>query len=445
MIDAINANNGDGIFWTDLENSYEQESHELQIIGSSESLDWAVGAYHWEDYGESRNVQNATYTLSASNSTGFDVGGDAMSVFGEATWRMDDQWSFTAGLRYTDETKYMTYRWRSFPAGGLASYIGATFVGAANANILGAGYVGTVDNLMSIPETEGIYGNYNEQSFSNVSGRLVAQYAMSDDTNLYASYTTGYRAGGFNGGNFDRSTMSGDEYFEETIGSMEFGMKSTLMDGRMRVNAAVFSYDYDDVQVSVIKSDDGGVSTDVVNAASFGTEGLELDLAFLVTDTMTVRAQYAYTDREYDDFPSYQGLAIQPTQGLTPENAYNVVMDWNMLNFGSSSIDLQVSANYQDETVSITSSTTSYTAAGQPAIPANMQQPSNQERTLVNARLSWSSELEGGQRLNVTAWGRNITDEQYRTFGFNFGAALGFPVHQWGNPATYGIDFSLDL
>ena len=445
MIDAINANNGDGIFWTDLENSYEQESHELQIIGSSESLDWAVGAYHWEDYGESRNVQNATYTLSASNSTGFDVGGDAMSVFGEATWRMDDQWSFTAGLRYTDETKYMTYRWRSFPAGGLASYIGATFVGAANANILGAGYVGTVDNLMSIPETEGIYGNYNEQSFSNVSGRLVAQYAMSDDTNLYASYTTGYRAGGFNGGNFDRATMSGDEYFEETIGSMEFGVKSTLMDGRMRVNAAVFSYDYDDVQVSVIKSDDGGVSTDVVNAASFGTEGLELDLAFLVTDTMTVRAQYAYTDREYDDFPSYQGLAIQPTQGLTPENAYNVVMDWNMLNFGSSSIDLQVSANYQDETVSITSSTTSYTAAGQPAIPANMQQPSNQERTLVNARLSWSSELEGGQRLNVTAWGRNITDEQYRTFGFNFGAALGFPVHQWGNPATYGIDFSLDL
>jgi len=445
MIDAINANNGDGIFWTDVENSYEQESHELQIIGSSESLDWAVGAYHWEDYGESRNVQNATYTLSASNSTGFDVGGDAKSVFGEATWRMNDQWSLTAGLRYTDETKYMTYRWRSFPAGGLESYIGATFVGAANANILGAGYVGTVDNLMSIPETEGIYGNYNEQSFSNVSGRLVAQYAMSDDTNLYASYTTGYRAGGFNGGNFDRATMSGDEYFEETIGSMEFGVKSTLMDGRMRLNAAVFSYDYDDVQVSVIKSDDGGVSTDVVNAASFGTEGLELDLAFLVTDTMTVRAQYAYTDREYDDFPDYQGLSITPTQGLTPENAYNVVVDWNMLNFGSNSIDLQVSANYEDETVSITSSTTSYTATGQPAIAANMQQPSNQERTLVNARLSWSSELEGGQRLNVTAWGRNITDEQYRTFGFNFGAALGFPVHQWGNPATYGIDFSLDL
>jgi hypothetical protein len=98
---------------------------------------------------------------------------------------------------------------------------------------------------------------------------------------------------------------------------------------------------------------------------------------------MTVRAQYAYTDREYDDFPSYQGLAIEPTQGLTPENAYNVVMDWNMLNFGSNSIDLQVSANYQDETVSITSSATTYTAAGQPPIPANMQQPALKDTLML--------------------------------------------------------------
>lgn len=445
MIAAINANNGDGTYWTTYTNNYEQESHELQVVGSSDDLDWAVGLYHWEDYGEFRNVENPTYLLAASGSKGYDVGGDAKSAFGEATWRATDQWSFTAGLRYTDEMKYMTYRWRSFPSGGLANYIGATFAGAANADILTAGYVGTVDNIMSIPETEGIYGNYNKQTFNNVSGRLVAQYAMNDDTNFYASYTTGYRAGGFNGGAFDRATMTGDSFTEENIGSLEFGVKSTLMDGRMRLNAAVFSYDYDDVQVSVVKSDDGGISTDVVNAASFGTEGLELDLTFLVTDSLMFRAQYAYTDRDYDDFPDFQGLVIEPTQGLTPENAYNVIMDWNLLKSGPNSIDLQLSANYQDETVSITSAPTRYTAAGQPAIPVNMTQATNQERTLVNARLSWSSELEDGQRVNVTAWGRNITDEEYRTFGFNFGADLGFGVHQWGNPATYGVTVSLDL
>jgi outer membrane receptor protein involved in Fe transport len=339
----------------------------------------------------------------------------------------------------------MTYRWRDFPAGGIASYIGATFAGAASPAILTAGYVGGLDGIDNIPEAAGVYGNYNEQSFSNVSGRFVAKYSMNDNTNFYASYTTGYRAGGFNGGAFNRDTATGDDYTEENIASLEFGMKSTLMDGRMRINAALFTYDYDDVQVSVIKSDEGGISTDVVNAASFGTQGLELDMAFLVTESLQLRAQYAYTDRDYDDFPAYQGLNIMPTQGLTPENAYNLVMDWSLVNSGSNSVDLQISANYQDETISITSVPTRYTAAGQPAIPVNLQQASNQDRTLVNARLSWNRAMDNGRNLNIAAWGRNITDEEYRTFGFNFGADLGFATHQWGNPATYGVDIRIDL
>ena len=41
--------------------------------------------------------------------------------------------------------------------------------------------------------------------------------------------------------------------------------------------------------------------------------------------------------------------------------------------------------------------------------------------------------------------GQNITDEDYRTFGYNLGADLGLPVHQWGNPATYGVDISVSM
>ena len=485
MIDAINANRGDEIFWTDLANRYSQESHEIQFIGSTGSVDWAFGYYDWEDSAQMRNVQNATYGLAASASRGFDNGGDAQSVFGEATWRYSDKWSFTAGLRYTDETKYMTYRWRDFPAGGAEAYIGAAIgdsivnyltlagteqyvrglfpagtpeeivqaqVDAALAatplqntpRSLTFGYVGNLDNIESIPETPGIYGHYNEQSFDNLSGRLVAQYAVNDDTNVYASYTTGYRAGGFNGGAFDRSTMSGDSYTEENIASLELGVKSTMMDGRLRVNGAFFNYDYDDVQVSVVKSDEGAISTDVVNAASFSTQGIELDVAFLATDNLQFRAQYAYTDRDYDDFPSYNGTVINPTQGLTPETAYNVIMDWRMLTAGSSSLDFQLSGSYQDDTVSITSAPTSFSHQGQDYF-VNMDQARNFDRTLINARLTWNQELASGANLNIAAWGRNITDEEYRTFGFNFGAAIGYPVHQWGDPSTYGVDIRLDL
>ena len=485
MIDAINANGRDEIFWTDLANQYSQESHEIQFIGNTGSVDWAFGFYDWQDSGQSRNVQNATYGLAASASRGFDMGGDAQSFFGEATWHYSDRWSFTAGLRYTDETKYMTYRWRDFPAGGAAAYIGAAIndsitnyltlagteqfvrsqfpegtpeeivsaqVDAALAQVplqntprsLTFGYVGNLENIEDIPETAGIYGHYDEQSFDNVSGRLVAQYAVNDDTNLYASYTTGYRAGGFNGGAFDRATMSGDAYTEENIASTEFGIKSTMLDGRLRINGALFNYDYDDVQVSVVKSDEGGISTDVVNAASFSTQGIELDVAFLATDNLQFRAQYAYTDRDYDDFPDYNGTIINPTQGLTPETAYNLIMDWRLITLGSGSLDFQLSGSYQDDTVSITSAPTRFSQGGQDYF-VDMDQARNFERTLVNARLTWNTELASGANLNVAAWGKNITDEEYRTFGFNFGADLGYPVHQWGNPSTYGVDIRFDF
>ena len=485
MIDAINANGDDGIFWTDLANSYEQESHELQILGSTDSLDWVVGFYDWEDFGEMRNIQNPTYTLASSASRGFDAGGDAQSVFGEVTWRASDKWSFTAGLRYNEETKYMTYRWRDFPAGGVEAYIGAA-IGDSIANSLtisgteafvrsqfpagtpeeivqaqvdGAvasltlqntprsltfGYVGDLDGIGNIPETPGVYGNYNEQEFSNTSGRLVAEYSLDDNTNFYASYTTGYRAGGFNGGAFNSDTGTGDDFSEETIASFEVGVKSTLADGRLRINGAYYSYDYDDVQVSVVKTDSGSISTDVVNAAKFSTEGLELDVAWLATDTLQLRAQYAYTNRDFDDYPIYLGLNIPPSQGLTPDNEYNLIMDWALLNAGGNSLDFQLSAAYKDETVSINTVPGNYGSGNNP-VPVNLDQATNQERTLVNARLTFSRELEDSRSVSLALWGRNITDEEYRTFGYNYGPSLGYAVHQWGNPATYGLDIRLDL
>ena len=104
---------------------------------------------------------------------------------------------------------------------------------------LAAGYVWSLDELDTVPETEGVYGQSETQKFDNTSGRLVVQYNFTDNINAYASYTTGYRSGGFNGGSYDRLTGQGDSFDEETIESMEVGLKSTLFDGRLRFNACL--------------------------------------------------------------------------------------------------------------------------------------------------------------------------------------------------------------
>ena len=81
-------------------------------------------------------------------------------------------------------------------------------------------------------------------------------------------------------------------------------MKSTLMDGRMRFNGALFQYNYEDVQVSTVRSNpDSGISTEVDNAAEQTTTGLELQVIWALSDRLTMTGNYAYIDRDYDEFP----------------------------------------------------------------------------------------------------------------------------------------------
>ena len=469
LVDAIVANGAGEVFSTIAANDYQQESHEIQVVGTTGNNDWSFGAYSWDDYGEFRNIQTPTFGLAASQSRGFDVGGEAFSLFAENTWHASEKWDLTFGLRYTEEDKYMTYRWRDFPSypdalggsstQGVGGYISVLFGLPNFAPIspaflgLGNGYIDDLNDLDSIPETAGVYGDYNEQSFDNLSGRLVVKHNFSDNLNAYLSYTTGYRAGGFNGGAHDNG---GDSFDEETLESIELGVKSQLMDGKLRLNAALYNYTYDDVQVSTVKSNNGGISTEIDNAAELSSTGLELDFAWLITDTVSLSGNYAYIDREFDVFPSIPNAnaaipeqQITPTNGITPENAAYIALDWAILNSSDSSLDFQISANYQDRTISIGSSPSNYNQSTglNPTddVPVNFQQAANQSRTLVNARLTWAMELADGNRVSVAAWGRNITDEDYRTFGYNFGADLGLAVHQWGDPATYGVDVIVDF
>ncbi len=384
MVDTINEFGSAPVFSTYALNEYEQDSHELQIVGTTGNFDWAGGFFYWEDEGSFRNVQNATFPLAnGSQARSFDNGGDAWSVFGETTWRPGDgKLALTAGLRYTEETKDMTWLWRDAALGGVGGYVGAAINEAAVLATQGvvidiprdltSGYVWSLDDINTIPETAGVYGQSESQKFDNTSGRLVAQYTFSDTFNVYASYTTGYRSGGFNGGSYNTITMMGDSFDEETIESVEVGFKSVLMDGRFRLNASLYSYDYDDVQISTVKSDANGLSTEIDNAAKLSREGLEIEAAWLITDRLQLTANYSYIDGSYDAFPPYLGLTITPTEGLAPENSAYVALDWDVLRMGKNVVSFNLSANYQDATESIGASTSLYSSSGRPSNPCQL-------------------------------------------------------------------------
>ena len=141
------------------------------------------------------------------------------------------------------------------------------------------------------------------------------------------------------------------------------------------------NYQYEDVQVSTVKSDADGLSTEIDNAAELSREGFELEAAWLITDRIQISGNYAYIGGSYDSFPPYLGLTITPTDGLAPENSFYAALDWDLIRRGKHNVNFQLSGNYQDETISIGASQSLYTAQGAPQIPVNFQQPSNQSRT----------------------------------------------------------------
>ena len=451
MVNTINAFGRAPVFDTVSHAAYKQTSHEIQLVGNTSSIDWAAGLYFFDDSSQWRNIASPFFPVAASYSRSADHDTRATSVFGEATWRPNGtNWAFTAGLRYTDEEKGITYLWRD-AQGGVAGFIGnaiqetiASMMTGTAVDIpfdLGGGYYWDLADLEKLPETPGVYGQKFSQEFSNVSGRLVAQYFFSDDINVYASYSTGYRAGGFNDGYFNSATGTPDDFSEEDMESWEVGIKSMLLDGRVRFNATYFSYEYTDMQVSTIDTTGGNLAQQTDNAADASRDGIEIDAAWAITPSLRLKATYAFIDGDFDEFPDFLGLNVRAQPGMLPESAATLVMDWDVLKAGNGTLNLQLVANYQDDAVSIATTQGAYVSAAYPTpVPVAFDQEVNQSRTLVDARLSWLHEMDNGQALSIALWGRNITDEEYRSFSFNFGPDLGLSLGNWGAPATYGVD-----
>jgi iron complex outermembrane receptor protein len=188
------------------------------------------------------------------------------SAFADLTFDVTDRLGVSAGLRYTsEEVEQDVHFFFAEPVAG-------------NPTIL-----------------EGS----DDTDFSNVSGRLVADYKLTDDVMVYGSVTTGFKAGGI------QSTTDGIfPYEEEKLVSYETGIKSTLLDGRVRLNASAFVYDYSDLQVFTFVIVGGTPFSILTNAADAKVVGGEVELATVPTDNLSVNLGLGLLDTEYEDFES---------------------------------------------------------------------------------------------------------------------------------------------
>ena len=229
---------------------------------------------------------------------------DTMAVFFQGTYNLSDTLTLTAGVRYTEEDK------EAFAKADLT----ASVTGLATPN----------DSAFLAALQAASFGvwahDFNEKrSTDQVIPAANLQWAPSDTSKCYISYSEGFKSGGFNSvddqnpeiaadGTVLRTTPGiGFEYDDESASSFEIGGKHVLMDGAMNLNWAYFNSEYEDQQVSTFV----GLGFVVANAASSEIQGIEMDMTWQATDELRLGVAMAFLDGNYGNFDAAGCTATQ--------------------------------------------------------------------------------------------------------------------------------------
>ncbi len=139
--------------------------------------------------------------------------------------------------------------------------------------------------------------------FSEFAPRVTFNYSLNDNAMLYGIYAKGYKPGGVIGSDGATLVPQTTTYEQEVSDNFEIGLKSTGMDGRMRINAALFFIDAQDIQLTTPLADggSGSLTSIVTNQGSGETFGVELDMRYALSENLTIGGTYALADSEFTE------------------------------------------------------------------------------------------------------------------------------------------------
>lgn len=341
----------------------------------------------------------------ASTQRDFNQDTDLFSVFAQATFNLTDTQRLILGARWTDEEKNASrHHYHVTAAGEQITDMSPTQI-----------YNQLWRNFNIDPHS--IKGDRKE---SDVTPQVTYQIDLNDTDMLYASYTTGFKSGGFDvranaapdelGGIYP-GVIGTWEFDDETVTNYEIGGKFLVANGAAEINLAIFRSEFENMQTSQF---DGGVTFNVTNAGEAVVQGVELDGRWALTDSVLVRGGVAYLDFEYTKFPNSQcyfgqtdniapfGDGVCDATGqrreYTPEWKGNLGIDYTR-EFGQGyTFRATLDVIYSDE----------YLTA--PSLDPRMTQD---EYTKVNARLGVSG---NDDRWELALIGKNLTDESIVTY-----------------------------
>ena len=252
--------------------------------------------------------------------------------------------------------------------------------------------------------------------YSSTTSRAVIQHDLSPESNVYASLSEGFKAGGY------ATYECTDPYDPEEVTSLEFGFKGSLAENTS-LNASLFRYDYTDFQVLQVV----GIQTVTRNAGDATVNGLEIEALSNVNDSLSINYGLTLLDATYGEFLNTNG--IQPQLGEQQ-------LDGNYLT-NAPKVSINLGLNYTNPMASGASLTYRANASYKSRIYfSEFNEYSQDAYTIVDLNLIWES---ADETMRSRFFIKNATDEDYIS-GYLSSATGGGRFGQWGYPRTAGIE-----
>ena len=395
------------LYHTTRDAEYEQLSHELRLTSDLDgSFNYVVGLYKWD----------SEYTIPMESRIGFfDLFGavptqdplivvplynythqetDSMAVFFEGDYDINDQFTLTIGGRYIDEEK------SSNACQGPGPY----------------------------PDCSQI-NTYADKTFTKFTPKVALSYQSSENMLYYISYSQGYRSGGFNG-RWGNQFSAIRPYRPETVTNIELGLKSQLLDNRLRFNMAIFDMDYEDKQLDVDIPDTLaaiGRATVTDNVAEATFRGIEIELYAIINQNFSVDLNMGYLDASYDEFfADFTGSGteadftyLEPLRAPELTWTLGLTYEWQA---GAGIAYIRASAHFIGE---------HHTSQ------LNSQTVFNNDQTLVD--LSMNYEIDN---TTFAFFAKNITEEDGFTVGYDVFAGAAWTYGMARKPRVWGFNIT---
>jgi len=346
--------------------------------------------------------------------------------FGELTYAASDKLTLTGGLRYTKEYKGFRARQQAF-----LQTLGGSFDLTLNKDTLGPLDGADFDRFPA-----GVI--HIDKNWGNATWRLNAGYQFQPDFYGYASYSRGFKSGGFNdqaggfapyGADLNAFVQGAQPTNPETADYFEAGIKTQALENRLRLNLTAFYVQYKDLQkqivVPITVNGQPNQVTTFFNAAKSEVKGLEVELLALPTPALTLRGVLGLQDGKYKSYvtpiPAGYNLASAPLD-RTPKTTWSLDATYR-IDAGKLAWSFNAGTNYVSENLFTQS------------ISTPTQNSFLDARTLLNASITVSNSTN---KYFVRLAGRNLGDTRYRTASQVVGGLWTFTTY--GESRFYGVE-----